>query len=130
MSGGGTFLVVDDARLARKMVRTYVAKARPDIAIEEATNGAEALQVLSSVSDLTHATIDYNMPGMTGIELARIIRERCPEAQIALLTGNVQAPLRQRAAEIGIAFIDKPVDEAKISAFVTGADAGLEACVV
>ncbi|CAK0751340.1 Chemotaxis protein [uncultured Gammaproteobacteria bacterium] len=119
MSGAGTFLVVDDARLARKMVRTYVAKARPDIAIEEATNGAEALQLLDGVSNLTYVTIDYNMPGMTGIDLAKIIRERCPAAHIALLTGNIQAPLRRRAAEIGVGFIGKPVDEAKISAFVT-----------
>ncbi len=119
MNGDETFLIVDDARLARKMVRSFVAKARPDLTIFEAGDGEEALKVLSGIKELHYATIDYNMPGMNGIDLAKIVKERCPTARIALLTANVQAPLRKRAADIAVGFIDKPINEAKIAAFVT-----------
>jgi len=119
MAAEETLLIVDDARLARKMVRSFVMKARPDITIFEAADGEEALRVLAGMLELTYATLDYNMPGMNGIDLAAIIRERRPNARIALLTANVQAALRRRAAEIGISFIDKPINEAKIAGFVT-----------
>jgi len=118
MGAEETLLIIDDARLARKMIRSFVAKARPDITIFEAGEGTEALRVLDGIPDLTYATVDYNMPGMNGIDLAAVIRERRPGARIALLTANVQAPLRRRAAELGIDFIDKPINEPKIAAFV------------
>ena len=119
MTGDETFLIVDDARLARKMVRSFVAKAWPDVTILEAAEGDEALKVLSGIKDLRYATIDYNMPGMNGMELAAIVKERCPAARIALLTANVQAALRKRAADLGIGFIDKPINESKIAAFIS-----------
>ena len=122
MTGEQTFLIVDDARLARQMVRSFVSRARPDFAIFEAAEGEEALKVLSGIETLHYATIDYNMPGMNGIDLATIVKERRPEARIALVTANVQAALRKRAAELGIGFIDKPINESKIAAFITGAE--------
>ena len=124
MTGDLTFLIVDDARLARKMVRSFVAKARPDLTIFEAAEGEEALQVLAGIKTLHYATIDYNMPGMNGMDVAAIVKERCPGARIALLTANVQAPLRKRASDLGIGFIDKPINEAKIAAFIAQADQG------
>jgi CheY-like chemotaxis protein len=58
------------------------------------------------------------MPGMNGIDLAAVIKARFPAARIALLTANVQSALRRRAAEAGLDFIDKPINQTKISAFV------------
>ena len=90
--------------------------------IIEAAEGAEALKVLEGVDVLHYATIDYNMPGMNGIDLAALVKERYPTARIALLTANVQAALRKRAADLGVGFIDKPVNETKVAAFVGGSD--------
>ncbi len=120
MAGDETFLIVDDARLARKMVRSYVTRARPELTIFEAAEGEEALKILLEIPTLHFATIDYNMPGMNGIELAAIVKERYPTARIALLTANVQAALRKRAATLGVDFIDKPITEGKICAFIAG----------
>lgn len=125
MAAEETLLIVDDARLARKMVRSFVAKARPDLTIFEAGDGAEALKVLEGIETLSYATVDYNMPGMNGIDLAAVLKEQRPGVRIALLTANVQAPLRRRAAELGITFIDKPVNETKIAAFVDQAGPGV-----
>ncbi len=118
MSADETILIIDDARLARQMVRSFVGHARPDITIFEAADATEALHVLEGMPTVTYTTIDYNMPGMNGIDLAILIRERFPVARIALLTANVQASLRRRAADAGIDFIDKPVNQTKINAFL------------
>ncbi|MEI6985166.1 MAG: response regulator [Rhodospirillaceae bacterium] len=117
MTAEETMLIVDDARLARKMVRSFVATTRPGMTIFEAADGKEAIKILEDMPSLSFATIDYNMPGMNGLDLAMIIKERLPSTRIVLLTANVQAPLRRRAADIGIDFIDKPVTEVKLSAF-------------
>ena len=124
MNADETFLIVDDARLARQMVRSFVSKVRPDVAIVEAGDGEEAVRLLAGLQNLRYATIDYNMPGMNGMEVAAVVKERSPETRIALLTANVQAALRKRAADLGIGFIDKPINEAKISAFLTAVGAG------
>ncbi|CAK0771496.1 Response regulator [uncultured Gammaproteobacteria bacterium] len=118
MTDQPTMLIVDDAKLARMMVRSFVNKARPEFSIIEAGDGDEALRLLEKVTVLEFATIDYNMPGINGIELAQRVRARYPDARIALLTANVQAALRQRAAESKIDFIAKPVTEAKITTFI------------
>ena len=52
MAAEETLLIVDDTRLARKMVRSFVTKARPDIAIFEAADGEEALRVATESSAL------------------------------------------------------------------------------
>ena len=124
MSADETFLIVDDARLARQMVRSFVSRVRPDVAIVEAGDGEEAVRLLAGLRNLCYATIDYNMPGLNGMDVAAIVKERHPETHIALLTANVQAALRKRAADLGIGFIDKPINEAKITAFITSAGAG------
>ena len=84
----------------------------------------EKLRLLAGLRNLCYATIDYNMPGLNGMDVAAIVKERHPETHIALLTANVQAALRKRAADLGIGFIDKPINEAKITAFITSAGAG------
>ncbi len=124
MSAGETILVIDDARLARQMVRSFVGQIRPDLAVFEAADAGAALQVLDGMTTVTYATIDYNMPGMNGIDLAAVIRERFPAARIALLTANVQTALRRRAADARIDFIDKPINQAKIAAFIGPAAKG------
>ncbi|MEI8394757.1 MAG: response regulator [Rhodospirillaceae bacterium] len=118
MTAEETFLIVDDARLARKMVRAFVNKACPDVTVFEAADGADALRILDTIPVLTYTSIDYNMPGMNGLDVAAIIKERRPDARIALVTANVQAALRKRAADLGIGFIDKPISESKIAAFI------------
>jgi CheY-like chemotaxis protein len=118
MAGDETILIVDDARLARQMVRSYVAHLRPDMGIFEAVDGPDALRVLETMPTLTYSTIDYNMPGMNGIDLAQTIRQRHPGVRIAIVTANVQGALRKRAAEIGVEFIDKPINESKVGAFI------------
>lgn len=113
-----TLLIVDDARLARLMVRSLVSRLRPDLLVIEAGDAAQAIDFIKDVPQLDFATIDYNMPGMNGLDLASALKAKFPEARLALLTANVQGALRRRTTEAGIEFLDKPVSESKMSAFL------------
>ncbi|MBI1208732.1 MAG: response regulator [Azospirillum sp.] len=120
MADQDRFLIVDDARLARKMVRMYLLAIRTDFDVLEAADGDEALRLIEERGAPAFATIDFNMPGMNGIELAEVIQQRTPDAKLALLTANVQTSMRQRAAELGLTFLAKPVSREKIAAFLDG----------
>ncbi len=74
----------------------------------------------SATEAVTWMTIDYNMPGMDGITLATTLRERFPNATIALVTANIQDSIRRQADEIGMQFIQKPITEDKIRTFIGG----------
>jgi CheY-like chemotaxis protein len=62
--------------------------------------------------------VDVNMPGMGGLAAAARLRTLCPNAHISLLTANVQAAMRRRAAELGIGFLAKPMTEVRIAALL------------
>jgi len=119
-----TLLIVDDARFARLMIRSYIERLRPEATIVEAGDGAEALAVIERTPVLDWCTIDYNMPGDNGLVVAEKIRALRPAARLSVITANVQDTLRQRILEAGIHFIAKPVTEAKLAAFFDGQAAG------
>ena len=110
-------LVVDDSRLSRMMIQKFILKEHPDWNIDEAADGQEALDKAAD-GDYQIFTIDFNMPGINGIEVAKTLRPKFPSAKIVLLTANVQDSIRRRAAAMGIDFIAKPITEEKISGYV------------
>lgn len=113
-------LVVDDSKFARLLVRAAVEKVLPAAVIHEAAAADEALKLVDASDAYRFCTIDHNMPGMKGLVLAEILRGRLPSARIALVTANIQDTMHRRAAELGIAFIGKPITEEKMRAFLAG----------
>jgi len=120
-----TVLIVDDSLLARRMVSAFVATIYPDASIIAASSGEDALEKLQAKT-FEVATLDYNMPGMDGLELAEQLRRDHPHARMALLTANIQDAVAQRAKVLGLEFICKPVTEEKIGQFLRGK--GAPAC--
>lgn len=107
-------LVVDDSRLARLMVTNLISEKWPDAEIREAENAEQAFVAIAEKTP-NHVIMDHNMPGMDGLDLARRLRQEAPEASLTLITANIQASIREQAAEIGCHFVAKPVNEAKIA---------------
>ena len=122
MNATKSVLVVDDSRVSRLMVRQYILSSRPEWHISEAATGEEALERAdTAIPDLI--IIDVNMPGMGGLAAAEQLRTVCPDARITLLTANVQNATRNRANELGIGFMEKPITEARIHQLIGTLDA-------
>jgi CheY-like chemotaxis protein len=114
-----TVLLVDDSRVARMMTRSVVERACPDWAILEASSGEEALD-LAARSAPDFVLLDVNMPGMGGLEAARLFRARFPASAVSLLTANIQDSIRDEAARLEIGYISKPLREDLLVDFLTG----------
>lgn len=117
MSDSKLVLVVDDSRVSRMMARQFILSGRPSWTVQDAASGEEALEKAQAERpDLI--LIDVNMPGIGGLAAAEQLRALCPQAHISLVTANVQNATRNRAAELGIAFMEKPITEARIHALL------------
>jgi CheY-like chemotaxis protein len=112
-----TVLVVDDSRVSRMMARQFILSARPGWLVEDAATGEEALEKVKSVSPVL-ILVDVNMPGIGGMAAAEQLRGLCPGAHISLVTANVQNATRNRANELGIGFMEKPITEHRIHALI------------
>lgn len=117
-------LVVDDSKVARTIIRAVILDKHPDWTVCEAGNAGEALaQAAETAFDVF--SIDINMPGTDGFGLVEQLRAQGATGRMALFSANVQEPVRQRAAQMGLAFIAKPVTPVSVEAML--AAVGLEA---
>ncbi|HWZ45998.1 MAG TPA: diguanylate cyclase [Candidatus Saccharimonadales bacterium] len=111
-------LLVDDSRLYRHLVTRYLESWGFDVSI--ATNGLEAWQILQQPESPTVVLLDWEMPGMNGVELCRKLRERDPsEAYIytILLTAKEGQANLLSAMEAGIDdYLVKPFEEGELKA--------------
>ena len=113
-------LVVDDSRLARMVMASAFRRLRPDWELVEATGADEALGAIES-SSVDIALIDFNMPGLDGLELVARIRQSAPDMPIAVVSANLQDEIVARTRELKAAFIAKPLTDEAIAAFLSGA---------
>jgi CheY-like chemotaxis protein len=113
MNSSKTVLVVDDSRFSRLISRTFILSKYPDWIIEEAASGEEALEKMGRLSPRL-VLMDVNMPGMGGIAASEKLRMQFPELCIFLQTANIQESTRNKAAAMGVGFIEKPISEERI----------------
>lgn len=111
-------IIVDDSKLSRMHLRGIVLRNRPDWTVSEAANAAELFQNLDK-STIHIAIIDYNMPGMNGLDAAVEVRQRHPDVHIAMVTANAQDAVVSGIRALGAAFLPKPVDEEQIKHFLS-----------
>jgi signal transduction histidine kinase len=96
---GESVLLVDDDAIAR--MGTAMALRELGYEVQEAGSGDEALAVLRRAARPIDLVItDYAMPGMTGTELARLVRERQPGTKVMMITGYAASPLGEDQARI------------------------------
>lgn len=103
------FLIVDDNDLVRQSLRT-VLQANPEWEIAgEASNGQDALEIFKT-SHPNLVILDFQMPGMNGIETARRILEIAPAMPIVLFTQHASAELEKHARAAGIRSVVSKTD--------------------
>ena len=117
-------LIVDDSKTARLMLKHWVKTINGDLAVLEAANAEEALDLMPRLSPSDMALIDYNMPGMTGVELAEQLMARVPIGRMTLATANIQDAVRQRAEELGMRYMAKPMTPVKLNQAIQQMECG------
>jgi CheY-like chemotaxis protein len=79
-------------------------------AVELAPDAAVALALLEAEGGFELVLTDHRMPGMTGVELARVITERHPTVRAVLLTAYGDEPTCHAAADAhAVTVLSKPV---------------------
>ena len=115
-----TVLIVDDSKLARLVVTKALTALRPDWTRVEAANAEEARAAMAG-HRIDVALLDFNMPGIDGLELAAELRASHPTMPIAVITANIQDEIVARAREVNAAFLPKPITQDALSGFLAGA---------
>lgn len=105
-----TIVVADDEQeIRRSLIKNVDWEAAGFQVIGEAENGIEALELVEKLEPDLLLT-DIKMPFVTGIELAREVREIRPTMQIAFLSGYDDFMYAQQAIQYNIiSYILKPV---------------------
>jgi CheY-like chemotaxis protein len=116
---GVSILVVDDEPDVPDLFRQrFRREARQGTyVLHFAASGEEALDQLSGEIQphLIVILSDINMPGMDGLELLRVVKERRPDLPVMMVTAYGDDDRRRRAAEFGaFEFVTKPVDFEKL----------------
>jgi len=95
-------LIVDDHAVVRSGLRR-ILEAEPDFElVGEAASGEEGVgEALRLLPDIL--VLDMAMPGMNGMEAARLIREAAPEIRIVILTMHDDEAYLKEFLEIGAA---------------------------
>lgn len=104
-------LLVDDDRLVLTIMGRELEAA--GYAVATAENGAAALE-LALRQDFDLAVLDIRMPGMSGIEAARVLRETHGLPSLFLTAYGEQELVDRAAAEGGLGYLVKPIDAAKL----------------
>ena len=108
----GRVLVVDDVSEQRELFELILAE--DGYAVTSASNGDEALTLLQDHS-FDVVVSDIMMPGLTGIDLLRAIRERDLDLPVLLLTGSPNLESAARAVNEGaLRYLLKPIARTKV----------------
>jgi two-component system response regulator (stage 0 sporulation protein F) len=109
------FLVVDDEQDIEMLFVQHFRKElrRGDVELVFAFSGLEALAVLESTDppDVVYVFSDINMPGMTGLELLAVIKQRYPAIQVSMISAYGDRDNHRHAMDSGAKeFFTKPLD--------------------
>jgi Response regulator containing CheY-like receiver domain and AraC-type DNA-binding domain len=112
-------LIIDDAFFIRNLIkRAIMTKPEDDKlgykfdVIGEAINGKEGIiQYFNNKPDII--TLDINMPDINGIEVAKQIISKDPNAKIIAISGNLDESITQEILKAGaLEYIQKPFQNA------------------
>jgi two-component system chemotaxis response regulator CheY len=110
-------MIIDDQAAARSMLKKMLKDMQIN-QVYESTTAQEGLKLLDNAPDMVDLVIcDWNMPGMTGIELLRQVRSVGSEVPFLLLTGRSDADSVIEARDAGVSgYIAKPYSRDQLEA--------------
>lgn len=102
-------MIVDDSRIAQLQLEKILSDTDYEVAAC-CQSGEEALETYETVQpDLV--TMDILIPGMDGLETARLLLQRHPDARIIMISSLAYDDTIDEAKRIGtLGFVYKPFD--------------------
>ena len=114
-----TVHVIDDDEALRDSLAFLLRTARLDVL--SYPSAAAFLEALPD-ANLSCVITDVRMPGMSGIDLLRHLRERKISVPVIVITGHGDIPLAVEAMKMGeVDFLEKPFDDEVLIASVKAA---------
>ena len=103
-------LLIDDDRNLVTTLSYGLRKAMGDtISVAMCFNGSEALSLLAEQA-FDVVVSDFNMPGTSGLELLKRIRQNHREIILVLITAYGTDALEEGARQLGVGYITKPFE--------------------
>ncbi len=93
-------LICDDHKIVRDGLRQILSQLDDVELIGEAASGSEALEILKEVF-FNILLLDITMPGISGLEVLEIVRERHPLLHVLMLSMHTQEQYALRALKLG-----------------------------
>ncbi len=108
-------LVVDDSKIGRLSVVKSLKTVHPEVEIFQAANGLEAVELYKSENP--HVVfLDLTMPVMDGYEALKQIKEFHKEAQVIVVSADIQSEAKLRVLVAGAKnMYPKPISDEKMS---------------
>lgn len=106
-------LVVDDEEIIRELIKDYLEN---EYIVEVVGTGEKALEILSKDNNFHVIITDIKLPGISGIELLKKIKEKKSFIQVIIITGYPSLESTIKCVESGANYyILKPfrMDEIK-----------------
>ena len=95
-------VIVDDHELLRTGTRQILSDAEGMAVVAEAADAAHAIEAVESTwPDIV--LVDIRLPDRNGIELARLILERCPSTRVVILSAYDDEDYVRAAMDAGVA---------------------------
>jgi two-component system chemotaxis response regulator CheY len=113
-------LIADDSRAMRMIVLRTLRQT--SLVIDEVLEVPDALGVMAEMIDFRPDLIlsDWNMPGMSGIELLELLRQNGDTTPFGFITVESSPAMRERAIDAGAAFLlVKPFDAERLGEMVS-----------
>ncbi|MDL2317889.1 response regulator, partial [Eubacteriales bacterium OttesenSCG-928-A19] len=118
--GAYRILVVDDEALETDALRRILTREFPGrVDVATASNGSKAIRMAESLRpDII--LMDIEMPGVSGLDAARVIRQMLPRCRIIIITAYQRFQYAQDAVSLGVSdYLLKPLATADLLALLT-----------
>ncbi|MDP2833418.1 MAG: response regulator [Pseudomonadota bacterium] len=107
-------LVVDDDTLMREVLKAILRSEGFAVAGEAKDGQAGLAQVERLRPDAV--CLDVNMPGISGLDTLKILRDKFPEVRVVMITGDASMATVREAVSFGaVGYIIKPFNASRVA---------------
>lgn len=112
-------LVVDDSATSRLLFKAHLP-AGHHFTVYEAKDVDSALD-MASKHQFDLVVLDYNMPGKSGVDIAKLLIAKGTTADIVILSANAQQSVIDEARSAGVLFVfEKPITHELVNQITHG----------